>query len=191
MLRQQRAREEGEPHLCLADYVAPAGDHVGAFAVTAGLGVAELVRELEAAHDDYSALIVKALADRLAESFAELLHLRVRRAWYAPDEDLTNEDLVRERYRGIRPALGYPACPDHTDKRPLFSLLGAYDVGMGLTETLAMTPAASVSGLYLAHPEARYFSVGKIGKDQVERYAARRGVPVEVVEKALGSVLGY
>ncbi|MCA9605027.1 MAG: methionine synthase, partial [Myxococcales bacterium] len=190
MLRQQRARDEGD-HLCLADYVATQGDHVGAFAVTAGLGVGALVASLEKAHDDYSAILVKALADRLAEAFAELLHERVRRAWYAPDEDLSNEERIREQYRGIRPALGYPACPDHTDKRPLFERLGAFDIGMGLTETLAMTPAASVSGLYLAHPEARYFSVGKIGRDQVEDYARRRGVAVEVVEKALSTVLGY
>ncbi|MCB9596499.1 MAG: methionine synthase [Sandaracinaceae bacterium] len=190
MLRQQRARDEG-PHLCLADFVAPAGDHVGAFAVTAGLGVGALVAMLEKEHDDYSAILVKALADRLAEAFAELLHERVRRAWYAPDEDLSNEELIAERYRGIRPALGYPACPDHTDKRALFERLGAFDIGMGLTETLAMTPAASVSGLYLAHPEARYFSVGKIGRDQVEDYARRRGVDPEVVEKTLSSVLGY
>ncbi len=190
MLRQQRARDEG-PNLCLADFVAPAGDHVGAFAVTAGLGVGALVASLEEEHDDYSAILVKALADRLAEAFAELLHERVRRAWYAPDEDLDDDDRIAERYRGIRPALGYPACPDHTDKRALFELLGAFDVGMGLTETLAMTPAASVSGLYLAHPDAHYFSVGKVGRDQVESYARRRGVLPELVEKALSSVLGY
>ncbi len=190
MLRQQRDRESG-PHLCLADFVAPAGDHIGAFAVTAGLGVQPLVDAFEAAHDDYSALIIKALADRFAEAFAELLHERVRRAWYAPDEDLDSAARVAERYRGIRPALGYPACPDHTDKRRLFELLGATEIGMGLTETLAMTPAASVSGLYLAAPEARYFSVGKIDRTQVEDYARRRGVEPAEVERALGSVLGY
>jgi len=190
MLRQQRAKDEG-PHLCLADYFAPEGDHVGAFAVTAGLGIEGLVRELESQHDDYSALIVKALADRLAEAFAEYLHERVRREWYAPDEDLSNDALIAEKYRGIRPALGYPACPDHTDKRPLFDLLGAEAIGMGLTETLSMTPAASVSGLYLAHPDARYFSVGKIDRAQVEDYARRRGVEVAVVERHLASILGY
>ena len=115
----------------------------------------------------------------------------MRREWYAPDEDLGNEDLIRERYRGIRPALGYPACPDHTDKRPLFELLGAFDIGMGLTETLAMTPAASVSGIYLAHPDARYFSVGKIDREQVEDVARRRGESVEAIERALAPVLGY
>jgi len=190
MLRQQRARDEGA-HLCLADYIAPEGDHIGGFAVTAGIGVAALAAELEAEHDDYSALIVKALADRFAEAFAEYLHERVRRAWYAPDEQIDNEARIAEKYRGIRPALGYPACPDHTDKTRLFELLGANGIGMQLTETLAMTPAASVSGLYLAAPEARYFSVGKIGRDQVEDYAARRGVEASVVERSLSTVLGY
>ncbi|HHH30437.1 MAG TPA: methionine synthase, partial [Polyangiaceae bacterium] len=190
MLRQQRARDEG-PHYCLADFVAPEGDHVGAFAVTAGLGVSALAARFEAQHDDYSALIVKALADRLAEAFAELLHERVRRSWYAPSEVLSNDDRIGERYRGIRPALGYPACPDHTDKARLFELLDAPAIGMGLTETFAMTPAASVSGLYLAHPKARYFSVGKIGLDQVQDYARRRGVSVADAERTLGSLLGY
>ncbi len=191
MLRQQREKGDADPHYCLADFVAPAGDYVGAFAVTAGLGAAELVREYEAGHDDYSAIIVKALADRLAEALAELLHERVRREWYAPDERLTNEQRIAEDYRGIRPALGYPACPDHTDKPRLFELLGAREVGMDLTETFAMTPAASVSGLYLAHPGARYFSVGKIDRAQVEDYARRKGMTVAVVERHLGSILGY
>ncbi|MCZ7683407.1 MAG: hypothetical protein M5U28_33330 [Sandaracinaceae bacterium] len=191
MLRQQREKGDADPHYCLADFVAPAGDYVGAFAVTAGLGAAELVREYEAGHDDYSAIIVKALADRLAEALAELLHERVRREWYAPDERLTNEQRIAEDYRGIRPALGYPACPDHTDKPRLFELLGAREVGMDLTETFAMTPAASVSGLYLAHPGARYFSVGKIDRAQVEDYARRKGMSVAEVERYLGSILGY
>ncbi len=191
MLRQQREKGDADPHYCLADFVAPAGDYVGAFAVTAGLGAAELVREYEAGHDDYSAIIVKALADRLAEALAELLHERVRREWYAPDERLTNEQRIAEDYRGIRPALGYPACPDHTDKPRLFELLGAREVGMDLTETFAMTPAASVSGLYLAHPGARYFSVGKIDRAQVEDYARRKGMTVAAVERHLGSILGY
>jgi 5-methyltetrahydrofolate--homocysteine methyltransferase len=195
MLRQQREKGETEPHLCLADYVAPREsglkDYVGGFAVTAGLGAAELVAAFEKQHDDYSAIIVKALADRFAEAFAEYLHEKVRRAWYAPDEQLTNEQRIAEEYRGIRPALGYPACPDHSDKPALFSILDAPSVGMGLTETFAMTPAASVSGLYLAHPEARYFSVGKIDRAQVEDYARRKGIEVREAERHLGPVLGY
>jgi len=191
MLRQQQAKE-GEAtkvHACLADFVAPETtplqDHIGAFAVTC-TGSDALVRELEAKLDDYAAIIVKALADRLAEAAAEMLHERVRRAWYAPTEDLGNDDLVSERYRGIRPAFGYPACPDHTLKGPLFELLGCGEVGITLTESFAMWPASSVSGIYLAHPEARYFNLGKIGRDQVESYAARKGVPVVEAEKWLG-----
>jgi 5-methyltetrahydrofolate--homocysteine methyltransferase len=193
MLRQQREREGAEPFLCLADYVAPRGgrDHVGAFAVTAGLGASEVAKRFEDAHDDYSAIMVKALADRLAEAFAELLHERVRRAWYAPGEQLSHDDLLRERYVGIRPALGYPACPDHRDKPRLFELLGADRIGMGLTETFAMTPAASVSGLYLAHPDSRYFSVGKIDRAQVEDYARRTKSSVAEVERNLSTILGY
>ncbi len=191
MLRQQREKGDADPHYCLADFVAPEGDYVGGFAVTAGLNADVLVREYEAKHDDYSAIIVKALADRFAEAFAELLHQRVRREWYAPDEALTNEQLIAEEYGGIRPALGYPACPDHTDKPKLFELLGAREVGMDLTESFAMTPAASVSGLYIAHPDARYFSVGKIDRAQVEDYARRKGMTVAQVERHLGSILGY
>ena len=190
MLRQQR-QQKGEPNHCLADYVRESGDHLGGFAVTAGLGVGELVKELEAELDDYSAIIVKALADRLAEAFAEMLHEKVRRAWYAPDEDLDHDTRLKEQYRGIRPALGYPACPDHTDKSALFAMLDAGSAGMALTETLAMTPAASVSGLYFAHPEARYFSVGRVDKEQAEDYAKRRGVSLAEVERSLSSVLGY
>jgi len=195
MLRQQAARGNDEPHRSLADFVAPAEsgvrDHVGAFAVTAGIGADALVERYQADHDDYRAIIVKALADRLAEAFAEWLHERMRREWYAPDERLPLEDLLKERYRGIRPAFGYPACPDHTGKRTLFELLDAPAVGITLTEHCAMLPAASVSGLCLAHPAARYFAVGRIGRDQVEAYARRRGVPIEEAERWLGPNLGY
>ena len=175
-LRQQAAYADAKPNRCLADFVAPAGDHLGAFAVSIH-GADELSAAYEADHDDYRAIMVKALADRLAESFAEWQHTQVRREWYAPDEHLTGEDLLRERYRGIRPALGYPACPDHTEKPQLFDLLGAHEIGMALTESFAMTPAASVSGLYFAHPQSSYFAVGRIGRDQVEDYAIRKGVP--------------
>jgi 5-methyltetrahydrofolate--homocysteine methyltransferase len=195
MLRQQQAKTEDAPHLCLADYVAPKGglaDYAGAFAVSAGFGIDELVRQYEAKHDDYRAIMSKALADRLAEALAEMLHLRVRREWgYGRDEALSNDDLIAEKYRGIRPALGYPACPDHTQKGRLFELLGAREIGMGLTETFAMTPAASVSGLYFAHPDARYFNVGKIDRDQAEDYARRMGRPLGEVERWLGPSLGY
>jgi 5-methyltetrahydrofolate--homocysteine methyltransferase len=196
MLRQQTRGDDDAPRLSLADFVAPVGsgvaDHVGAFAVTAGLGTDALARELEAAHDDYSAIMVKALADRLAEAFAELLHQRVRREWgYGKDEALTREELIAERYRGIRPALGYPACPDHSEKRELLELLGARDVGIDLTEGFAMTPAASVSGLYFAHPAARYFAVGALQRDQVADYARRRDVPLAQAERWLSPNLGY
>ncbi len=190
MLRQQRPRSEEAPCLCLADFVAPVGsglaDHLGAFAVTAGLGADSLVARFEADHDDYHAILTKALADRLAEAFAEYLHERARRDWgYGADEELDNEALIAERYRGIRPAFGYPACPDHTEKRGLFDLLRAEELGLGLTESFAMTPAASVSGVYVAHPEARYFNVGRIGRDQLESYAARRGFSVAEAERWL------
>src|SRR5690606_32978327 len=194
-LRQQSARD-GQPCRALSDFVAPRGsgvvDSVGAFAVTAGIGADELVRHFERDHDDYHAIMVKALADRLAEAFAELLHERVRREWgYAADERLTNEELIAEKYRGIRPAFGYPACPDHTEKQRLFTLLDAPSVGITLTESLAMLPPASVSGLYLAHPAAGYFNVGRIGKDQVEDYARRKNMAVADVERWLSSNLGY
>ncbi|TMK15801.1 MAG: methionine synthase [Actinobacteria bacterium] len=195
MLRQQAQRGEGDPNRSLADYVAPVEtglpDHMGAFAVTAGLGSDELVKRYEAEHDDYRAIMVKALADRLAEACAEWLHAKVRRDWYAPDEQLTNEDLIAERYRGIRPAFGYPACPDHVLKRRLFDLVGAREIGMELTEHCAMLPAASVSGIYLAHPAARYFNVGRIGKDQVEDYARRLGESVTEAERWLRPNLAY
>jgi 5-methyltetrahydrofolate--homocysteine methyltransferase len=196
MLRQQAARGPGNPYLSLADFVAPAAsglrDHVGAFAVTAGIGADALVASFEAEHDDYNAIIAKALADRLAEALAEWLHERVRREWgFGRDEHLRLEDLLREKYRSIRPAFGYPACPDHTEKASLFALLDAPAIGLTLTEHFAMLPAASVSGLYLAHPAARYFPVGRIGRDQVADYARRKGVPVETVEKWLAPNLGY
>jgi 5-methyltetrahydrofolate--homocysteine methyltransferase len=195
MLRQQAERGETQPNRSLADFVAPVEsglvDHVGAFAVTAGLGVDELVKRYEADHDDYRAIMVKAIADRLAEASAEWLHREVRRSWYAPDEALATEDLIAERYRGIRPAFGYPACPDHSLKRRVFDLLGAREVGMDLTEHGAMLPAASVSGLYIQHPEARYFNVGQIGKDQVEDYARRLGESAKEAERWLRPNLAY
>ncbi|MGH0036765.1 MAG: methionine synthase [Myxococcota bacterium] len=196
MLRQQSLADPSKPTRSLADYVAPIGsgvaDWVGGFAVTAGLGAAELAAHYERDHDDYHAIMVKALADRLAEAFAESLHRQVRIEWgYGRDEDLGLDDLIAERYRGIRPAFGYPACPDHTPKRALFSLLGAGEVGIELTDGLAMTPAASVSGLYFAHPDARYFTVGRLGRDQVEDYARRCGMDLAVAERWLASNLGY
>jgi 5-methyltetrahydrofolate--homocysteine methyltransferase len=191
-LRQQSAYGDSRPNRCLADYVAGSGgDAIGAFAVTAGLGVDELAARFEAEHDDYRAIMVKALADRLAEAFAEYLHEVARREWYESGARLTNAQLIEERYRGIRPAFGYPACPDHSEKRKLFDLLAAEGVGLELTETFAMTPAASVSGIYLAHPQARYFSVGRVGRDQVEDYAARKELRVEEVERWLRPNLGY
>ncbi|MFC5847467.1 methionine synthase [Deinococcus petrolearius] len=189
-LRQQR--EQGTPNVALADYVAEGADHIGAFAVAIH-GAEELARRFEAAHDDYNSILVKAVADRLAEAFAEKLHRDVRREhWgYAPDELLDNADLIRERYDGIRPAPGYPAQPDHTEKRTLFALLNAGEVGLSLTDSCAMLPAAAVSGLYFAHPEARYFAVGRIGRDQVEDYAARKGWTLEEAERWLGPLLAY
>ena len=197
-LRQQTQKTPGKPNRALADFVAPAsaggvGDHVGAFVVTIH-GAEALAEEARAAHDDYRAILAQSLADRLAEAFAEWLHAKVRRqAWgYAPDEDLGTDDLIRERYRGIRPAPGYPAQPDHTEKVTLFDLLDARErTGADLTEHLAMTPPATVCGVYLAHPEAAYFNLGPVGRDQVEDYAARKGMPVETVERWLGPVLAY
>jgi 5-methyltetrahydrofolate--homocysteine methyltransferase len=197
-LRQQMVKPPGRPNLALADYVAPresgVADYVGAFAVTAGVGLEQLVAEFEAAHDDYSAILAKALADRLAEAFAERLHERVRREYwgYAPDESLDNADLVREKYQGIRPAPGYPACPDHSEKRTVFDLLRAEsNAGMTLTETGAMLPGASVSGYYFWRPEAQYFGVGKIERDQVEDYARRKGLDVVSAERWLAPNLNY
>jgi 5-methyltetrahydrofolate--homocysteine methyltransferase len=188
-LRQQSAYGDSRPNRSLADYVSE-GDHLGTFAVSIH-GADEVAAGAEADHDDYRAIMVKALADRLAEAFAEYLHRQVRREWYAPGEELSSEELIAERFRGIRPAFGYPACPDHTEKRKLFDLLGAEEVGIELTETFAMTPAAAVSGIYLAHPKARYFSVGRLGRDQVEDYATRKGMTVEEAERWLAPNLGY
>jgi len=196
MLRQQEEIGDGKPNRSLADFIAPLEsgivDYLGAFAVTAGLGANDLVARYEADHDDYHAIMVKALADRLAEAFAEYLHARARKDWgYGSQERLSNDDLVHERYRGIRPAFGYPACPDHSEKNKLFALLGAWRTGMSLTESCAMAPAASVSGLYFAHPQAKYFNVGRIGRDQLEDYAARKGMAVAEAERWLASNLAY
>jgi 5-methyltetrahydrofolate--homocysteine methyltransferase len=184
MLRQQTVKPEGRANRCLADYIAPVGDHLGGFAVTVH-GADDLAARYEAEHDDYRAIMVKALADRLAEAFAEHIHLQARRAWFEPDADPAMEDLHAERFRGIRPALGYPASPDHTLKQELFTLLDAERAGMALTESFAMTPAASVSGLIFAHPQSRYFTVGRIGADQVRDYADRRRLPLSEIENWL------
>ena len=183
-LRQQALNGDNRPNRCLADYVAPEGDHIGAFAVAIH-GADELAARFQEAHDDYQAIIVKALADRLAEAFAEWLHERARREWYAPGEQLSERDRLAERFRGIRPAFGYPACPDHTEKGKLFDLLGARELGIDLTESYAMVPAAAVSGIYLAHPSAKYFAVGRIATDQLEDLAARKGESVVQVERWL------
>jgi 5-methyltetrahydrofolate--homocysteine methyltransferase len=196
-LRQQTAKDADRHNLCLADFVAPKEsgrrDYLGAFAVTAGLGCEDRVKAYEAAHDDYSAIMLKALADRLAEAFAERMHERVRRElWgYAAAEALSSDELIAEKYVGIRPAPGYPACPDHTEKGPLFDLLDAPAIGMSLTETYAMWPAASVSGFYFSHPEARYFSVGKIDRDQAEDYARRKQADLAKTERWLAPALAY
>jgi 5-methyltetrahydrofolate--homocysteine methyltransferase len=182
-LRQQTDNGENRPCLALADFIAPkstgVADYLGGFAVTAGLGIEAVVAAFEADHDDYNSIMIKALADRLAEALAELMHEQVRTTYwgYTPDENLSNQELVKEKYRGIRPAPGYPACPDHTEKGLLFDLLQAQaNTGIELTENFAMLPAASVSGFYFAHPEAHYFTVGKIQPDQVADYARRKGM---------------
>ncbi|MGB5512322.1 MAG: methionine synthase [Woeseiaceae bacterium] len=197
-LRQQRGKEASQAQSCLADFVAPVdagvNDYIGAFAVTAGVGIDEHVERFEKAHDDYSAIILKALADRLAEALAEHMHARVRREFwgYAADEALSNDDLIREKYRGIRPAPGYPACPDHTEKAKLWQLLDVEaSIGLRLTESYAMYPTASVSGFYFAHPDAKYFAVGKIDRDQVRSYAERQRVSVSEAERWLAPNLGY
>ncbi|WP_292993920.1 methionine synthase [Nitrosomonas sp.] len=197
-LRQQDQKPTGKPNRCLSDFIAPKEtgikDTIGLFAVGAGFGIDERVKAFEDANDDYSAIVLKALADRLAEAFAEHMHSRVRREFwgYAKDETLTNEQLINEEYRGIRPAPGYPACPDHTEKGPLFAVLNASEnAGIIITESFAMVPTAAVSGFYFAHPESTFFAVGKIGKDQVEDYAKRKGWTVEETEKWLAPVLAY
>jgi 5-methyltetrahydrofolate--homocysteine methyltransferase len=196
-LRQQKESQRARPQYALADFIAPheSGliDYLGAFAVTAGHGTDELVRRFEKDHDQYNAIMAKALADRLAEAFAEYLHKRARIDWgYGKEENLSPEDLIAGLYRGIRPAPGYPACPDHTEKNILFSLLNVEEAtGITLTENFAMFPAAAVCGLYFANKEARYFAVNAIGRDQVESYAARKGMGVAEVERWLAPVLGY
>jgi 5-methyltetrahydrofolate--homocysteine methyltransferase len=191
MLRQQVDHGDDKPYFSLADFIAPHGDYLGGFAVTAGLGVDELAGRFQAEHDDYRAIMVKALADRLAEAFAEYLHEVARREWYETGPKLSGEELIGEKYRGIRPAFGYPACPDHSEKHKLFDLLGARSIGMDLTESGAMTPTAAVAGLYFAHPRSRYFMVGKVGRDQVEDYARRKEMPVTEAERWLRPILGY
>ena len=197
-LRQQAEKTDNKPQMSLADYIAPEGsgvkDYIGGFAVTTGIGADELAQEYEAANDDYSAIMVKALADRLAESFAEHMHLRVRKEFwpYATDESLSNEELIKEAYRGIRPAPGYPACPDHTEKSTLFELLDATNAtGISLTEHLAMFPAAAVSGFYYSHPDSRYFAVGRVAKDQVADLAKRKGMEMATMERWLSPILDY
>jgi 5-methyltetrahydrofolate--homocysteine methyltransferase len=195
-LRQQHAKREGRPNVALADFVAPEGvaDYVGGFVVTAGPEEAEIADRFERANDNYSAILVKALADRYAEAMAEMLHERVRRElWgYAPDENFSPAELIGEPYRGIRPAPGYPAQPDHTEKITLFRLLDAEaTTGVRLTESMAMWPGSSVSGLYIGHPEAYYFGVAKVERDQVQDYAARKGMPVAEVERWLAPILNY
>jgi 5-methyltetrahydrofolate--homocysteine methyltransferase len=193
-LRQQTIKPSRDniqnPNRCLSDYVADqtqAADYVGLFAVTTGIGSEKQEKRFVNAHDDYSAILFKALADRLAEAFAECMHHRVRTdLWgYAANETLSNEELIQEKYQGIRPAPGYPACPDHSAKLAMFDVLQCDDIGMGLTSSLAMTPAASVSGFYLAHPEAQYFNVGRIGEDQVQDLAQRQGVAQKELERLL------
>ena len=197
-LRQQDQKPTGKPNRCLADFIAPKEtgiqDTIGLFAVGAGFGIDERIKAFEEVHDDYSAIVLKALADRLAEAFAEHMHMRVRREFwgYAKDENLTNVQLINEEYRGIRPAPGYPACPDHTEKGPLFAVLNATEnAGIVITESFAMVPTAAVSGFYFAHPESTFFAVGKIGKDQVEDYARRKSWTLEEAERWLAPVLAY
>jgi 5-methyltetrahydrofolate--homocysteine methyltransferase len=197
-LRQQGKKTAGQPNLALADFIAPEGsgtqDYIGCFAVSAGFGLEKHVAEFEKNHDDYSAILLKALADRLAEALAEYMHREVRTRWwgYAPHENLDANDLIAESYRGIRPAPGYPACPDHLEKTTIWKLLDVESkTGIELTPSMAMHPAASVSGYYFAHEDARYFGLGKIGRDQVEDYARRRGITLSEAERWLSPVLNY
>jgi 5-methyltetrahydrofolate--homocysteine methyltransferase len=194
-LRQQMKKPAGQFNHSLADFIAPESpvDYLGGFAVTAGIGADELAKVFAADHDDYNAILTKALADRLAEAFAEFLHREVRIAWgFGREEKLSQEELLREKYRGIRPAAGYPASPDHTEKSTLFQLLDAEkNTGIVLTESFAMHPGASVSGLYFSHPDSKYFGVGKIGDDQVREYAVRKNVSADYVEKWLAPNLDY
>ena len=197
-LRQQAQKRQNQPNSSLVDYIAPkesgVDDYIGFFAVTSGIGIEALLAKYEAEHDDYNSIMVKALADRLAEAFAEYMHFKVRTDFwgFAKQEELDNEDLIAEKYVGIRPAPGYPACPEHTEKRILFKLLDAENnAGIRLTESCAMYPASSVSGFYFSHPESRYFGVGKLQKDQLVDYAQRKGKSLEEIEKWLGPNLAY
>jgi len=197
-LRQQAEKVAGQPYYALSDFIAEketgVPDYFGGFALTTGIGCDELVAEFEANYDDYNSIMAKALADRLAEAFAERMHELVRKEYwgYAKDEHLSNEDLIKEQYAGIRPAPGYPACPEHTEKGTLFELLDAESkIGLRLTESYAMHPTAAVSGFYFAHPQSRYFGLGKITKDQIEDYAVRKSMPVEEVERWLSPNLAY
>ena len=196
MLRQQRVTSDDKPTLSLADFVAPLDsgvpDYLGAFCVTAGHGLDALCARYEEKLDDYSSIMAKALADRLAEAFAELMHQRTRAAWgHADSAAISNDELIDEKYRGIRPAFGYPACPDHSEKLKLFDLLEAGEIGVELTSSCMMNPGASVSGIYLAHPESRYFTVGRVDRDQVEAYARRKRADLGEVERWLGPNLAY
>jgi 5-methyltetrahydrofolate--homocysteine methyltransferase len=197
-LRQQKDLPSGKPHAALADYIAPKTsgrrDYIGAFAVTTGLGIEAALERFAAQHDDYSSIMLKILADRLAEAFAERMHERVRREFwgYASDEKLTNDQLIAEEYRGIRPAPGYPSCPDHTEKAALWKLLDpTRNAGIEITESYAMYPAAAVSGWYFAHPEARYINIGRVDRDQVADYAQRKAMPLAEMERWLTPNLGY
>lgn len=193
-LRQQAEKREDQSSWALADFISPQDDFVGMFAVNAGDGVDQLAKQYEEDLDDYSSIMLKAVADRLAEGFAEYLHWRVRKDYwgYAPDENLSEKEIVREKYQGIRPAAGYPACPDHTEKQTIWDCLQVEsNIGLKLTESFAMSPGSSVSGLYFSHPKSRYFGLGKISKDQVLDYAQRKGWSVDQTEKWLGPNLNY
>ncbi|PJA97785.1 MAG: methionine synthase, partial [Ignavibacteriales bacterium CG_4_9_14_3_um_filter_30_11] len=197
-LRQQSKKSKGEPNIALADFILPketeTNDYIGAFAVTTGIGLEKTVKKFEEDQDDYNSIMAKAIADRLVEAFAELLHEKIRKEFwgYSPNENLTSEEKIKEKYIGIRPAPGYPAQPDHTEKPIIFNLLNATEkTGITLTESLAMYPAASVCGIYFSHPESKYFNVGKLGKDQILDYHRRKGMSVNEIEKWLGSNLSY
>ena len=197
-LRQQMKKRSGKANMCLADFVAPKKtgiqDYMGGFAVTAGIGIEEKLELFKGQNDDYNDILLKALADRFAESFAERMHIRVRKEYwgYASGENFDNEALIKEKYRGIRPAPGYPACPDHTEKEALFTLLNArQNAGIDLTDSMAMLPASSVSGYYFAHPESQYFGLGKISKDQVDDYANRKNMELRLMERWLAPNLAY
>ena len=198
MLRQQGKKTAKAPNISLADFIAPKDsgmkDYIGAFAVTTGLGIEKHIERFENDHDDYQSIMVKALADRMAEAFAEMLHHKVRTEYwgYAKTENLDNEELIHEKYQGIRPAAGYPACPDHTEKSTIFEMLNAEELaGIQLTESYAMYPTAAVSGLYFSHPESKYFGLGKIAKDQLQSYAQRKNMSVDEMERWLRANLNY